>query len=44
MLAIVDCLKKWEPVLMETRFEILTDYAPLTHWKMQKDLSLHQIR
>jgi len=44
MLTIVDCLKKWEPVLTETRFEILTDHAPLTHWKTQKDLSLRQIR
>jgi len=30
MLAIVDCLKKWEPILTGTRFEILTDHAPLT--------------
>jgi hypothetical protein len=44
MLAIIDCLKKWEPVLTGTRFEILTDHAPLTHWKTQKDLSPRQIR
>ena len=44
MLAIVDCLKKWEPVLTGTRFEILTDHAPLTHWKTQRDLSPRQIR
>ena len=31
MLAIIDCLKKWEPQLSGTRFEILTDHAPLTH-------------
>jgi len=35
MLAIIDCLKKWEPHLMGTCFEILTDHAPLTHWKTQ---------
>jgi hypothetical protein len=35
MLAIIDCLKKWEPQLTGTRFEILTDHAPLTHWKTQ---------
>ena len=44
MLAIVDCLKKWEPVLTGTRFKILTDHALLTHWKMQKDLLPRQIR
>jgi hypothetical protein len=44
MLAIIDCLKKWEPQLTGTRFEILTDHAPLTHWKTQKDLSARQIR
>jgi len=44
MLAIIDCLKKWEPILTGTRFEILTDHAPLTHWKTQKDLSPRQIR
>ena len=35
MLAIIDCLKKWQPVLTGTRFDILTDHAPLTHWKKQ---------
>src|SRR5262245_46154072 len=44
MLAIIDCLKKWEPILTGTHFEILTDHAPLTHWKMQKDLLPQQIR
>jgi RNase H-like domain found in reverse transcriptase/Integrase zinc binding domain len=44
MLAIVDCLKKWEPILTGTLSEILTDHAPLTHWKTQKDLSPCQIR
>jgi hypothetical protein len=44
MLAIIDCLKKWEPQLTGIRFEILTDHAPLTHWKTQKDLSPRQIR
>ena len=44
MLAIVDCLRKWEPQLSGTRFETLTDHAPLTHWKTQKDLSARQIR
>src|SRR5436190_5999249 len=44
MLAIIDCLKKWEPQLTGTRFETLTDHAPLTHWKTQRDLSPRQIR
>jgi hypothetical protein len=44
MLAIVDCLKKWEPQLSGLRFEVLTDHAPLTHWKTQKQLSPRQIR
>ena len=44
MLAIVDCLKKFEPQLTGTKFDILTDHAPLTHWKTQKDLSARQIR
>jgi len=44
MLAIVDCLKKFEPQLTSTKFDILTDHAPLTHWKTQKDLSARQIR
>jgi len=44
MLAIIDCLKKFEPQLTGTKFEILTDHAPLTHWKTQKDLSPRQIR
>ena len=44
MLAIVDCLKKFEPQLTGMKFEILTDHAPLTHCKTQKDLSPRQIR
>ena len=44
MLAIIDCLKKWQPVLTGTRFDILTDHTHLTHWKTQRDLSLRQIR
>ena len=44
MLAIVDCLKKWEPQLSGLRFDVLTDHAPLTHWKTQRDLSPRQIR
>ena len=44
MLAIVDCLKKFEPQLTGIKFVILTDHAPLTHWKTQKDLSARQIR
>ena len=28
---------------MSTRFDILTDYALLTHWKIQQNLSLRQI-
>ena len=43
MLAIVDCLKKFEPRLTGTKFKILNDHAPLTHWKTQKDPSPHQI-
>ena len=31
MLAIVDCLKKFEPHLTGLKFDILTDHAPLTH-------------
>lgn len=44
MLAIVDCLEKFKSQLTGTKFEILTDHAPLTHWKTQKDLSPWQIR
>ena len=43
MLAIVDCLKKFEPQLTGVKFNILTDHAPLTHWKTQKDLSARQV-
>jgi len=44
MLAIIDCLKKFKSQLMGIKFDILTDHAPLTHWKTQKDLSARQIR
>jgi len=44
MLAIINCLKKWEPILTGTCFEILTNHAPLMHWKTQKDLSPQQIQ
>ena len=44
MLAIVDCLKRFEPPLTGIKFDILTDHAPLTHWKTQKDLSARQLR
>ena len=44
MLAIIDYLKKQQPILTSTRFDILTDYALLTHQKIQRDLSLRQIR
>jgi hypothetical protein len=44
MLAVVDCLKRFEPQLTGIKFGILTDHAPLTHWKTQKDLSARQIR
>jgi hypothetical protein len=38
MLAIVECMKHWEPQLTDTRFEVLLDHAPLVHWKTQRDL------
>jgi hypothetical protein len=44
MLAIIDYLKKWQPILTGTRFDILTDHTPLIHWKTQRDLSPRQIR
>jgi hypothetical protein len=44
MLAIVECMKHWEPQLTDTRFEVLSDHAPLIHWKTQRDLSKRQIR
>jgi RNase H-like domain found in reverse transcriptase len=44
MLAIINCLKRWESQLTGTQFEILTDYKLLTYWKTQRDLFLHQIR
>jgi RNase H-like domain found in reverse transcriptase/Reverse transcriptase (RNA-dependent DNA polymerase) len=44
MLAIVECMKHWYPQLTGTRFEVLTDHAPLRYWKTQRDLSKRQIR
>jgi len=44
MLAIVECMKHWYPQLTGTRFEVLTDHAPLKYWKTQRDLSKRQIR
>ena len=44
MLAIIDCLKKFEPHLTGIKFNILTDHHPLTHWRTQKELSPCQIR
>jgi len=39
LLAIVEGVKKWEPVLTGTPFEVLTDHTPLAHLKSQRDLS-----
>src|SRR5436190_2861109 len=44
MLVIVDCIKKFAPQLTGIKFDILTDHAPLTHWKTQKYLSPQQVR
>ena len=44
MLAVVECMKHWYPQLTGTRFEVLTDHAPLRFWKTQRDLSKRQIR
>ena len=44
MLAIVECMKHWYPQLMGIRFEVLTDHAPLQHWKTQRTLSKRQLR
>ena len=44
MLAIVKCMKHWYPQLMRIRFEVLTDHAPLQHWKSQWMLSKRQLR
>jgi hypothetical protein len=44
MLAIIDCLKKFEPHLIGVKFDILSDHAPLTHWQTQKELTPRQIR
>ena len=44
MLAVVACMKHWYPQLTGIRFEVLTDHAPLCHWKTQCDLSKRQLR
>ena len=44
LLAIVEGVKKWELILTGMRFEVLTDHAPLTHLKTQRDLLPRQIR
>ena len=44
LLAIIEGVKKWEPVLTGTRCEVLTDHASLAHLKSQRDLSPWQIR
>ena len=44
MLAIVECMKHWYPQLMGIRFQVLTDHAPLQHWKTQRMLSRRQLR
>ena len=44
MLSIVECMKHWYPQLMGIRFEVLTDHAPLQHWKTQRTLSKRQLR
>ena len=35
LVAIVERVKKWKPILTGTRFEVLTDHAPLAHLKSQ---------
>ena len=44
MLAIMNCLKKFESQLTESKFNILMNHAFLIHWKTQKNLSARQIR
>jgi len=44
LLAIIEGVKKWKPVLTSTRCEVLTDHASLAHLKSQWDLSPWQIR
>ena len=44
MLAVVECMKHWYPQLMGMRFEVLTDHAPLRHWRSQRLLSRRQLR
>lgn len=44
MLAVVECMKHWYPQLAGTQFEVLTDHAPLKHWKNQRMLSKRQLR
>ena len=44
MLAVIECMKHWYPQLAGARFEVLTDHAPLRHWKTQRILSRRQLR
>ena len=44
MLAVVQCMKHWYPQLTGLQFTVLTDHAPLQHWKTQRDLSKRQLR
>jgi transposase InsO family protein len=44
MLAVIECMKHWYPQLAGTQFEVLTDHAPLRHWKTQRVLSRRQLR
>src|SRR5436309_6828491 len=44
MLAVVNCMKHWYPQLTGIQFTVLTDHAPLQHWRTQRDLSKRQLR
>jgi len=44
MLAVISCMKHWYPQLTGAHFTVLSDHAPLQHWKTQRDLSKRQIR
>jgi transposase InsO family protein len=44
MLAVVECMKHWYPQLTDIWFEVLTDHAPLRHWKAQRVMSKRQLR
>ena len=41
MLAIVEGVKKWEPILTDIQFELLTDHTRLIDLKSQHELSPH---